>query len=189
MILIRYCVLNEATGNAPSIPQKMYPNVAQKISPTVSVSVPSAPATSKESKRSVTKSQSTQNVSTYNRLDVAPVIEPRNNVDLRREGISGRVTPTMVMSKTSDSRKISNIKDEAEKPLSSVQSVTDVSDIDSRVSDRNTFSSMKNSAFEIPAKEPNYEDDRRFVSGRPEQNVVTESLPSYQLENCMYIFI
>ncbi|KAI3728586.1 hypothetical protein L6452_17224 [Arctium lappa] len=176
-----------STGNVPGIPQKMYPNVVQKINPTASVSVPSAPVTSK---RSVTKTHSTQNVSTFNRIDVAPVIVPRNSmrseqaVDLRREGISGRVMPTMLLSKTSDSRKFSNIKDEVEKPLSSVQSVSDISDTESsRVADRNTFISMKDTSFVIPAKEPNLEDDRCFVSGKPEQNAVTESHPSYQPES------
>lgn len=163
-----------STGNLSGISQKMYPNVVQKTSPTGSVSVPSAPAASK---RSVTKSQSTQNVSSFNRLDVAPVVVPRNNVDLRREGISGRVTPTMVLSKTPDSRKFSNIKDEVEKPLSSVQSVNDVSDTESsRVADRNTFTSTKGLAFEIPVKEPSFEENRC------QQNVVTESVSSYQTE-------
>ncbi|KAM0059565.1 putative transcription factor WD40-like family [Helianthus debilis subsp. tardiflorus] len=163
-----------STGNAASIPQKIYPNVVNKISPTASVSAGSAPTASK---RNVTKSQSTQNVSTFNRLDAAPVIVPRNNVDLRREGISGRVPPTIILSKTSVSRKFTNVKDEAEKPLSSVQSVNDASDIESsRVADRNNFTSMKSMAFEIPAKESSFADDRSH------QNVVTESTPSYQPE-------
>ncbi|XP_076921952.1 katanin p80 WD40 repeat-containing subunit B1 homolog KTN80.4-like [Bidens hawaiensis] len=183
-----------STGNVAGIPQKVYPNAVQKISPTASVSASSAPTASK---RTVTKSQSTQNVSTFNRLDVAPVtknqstqnastfnrldvapvIVPRNNVELRREGISGRVTPTVVLSKTSDSRKFTNIKDEAEKPLSSVQSVSDPSDVESsRVADRNNFTSMKNLAFEIPAKESSFEDDSRH------QNMANESVPSYQPE-------
>ncbi|KAI3812310.1 hypothetical protein L1987_17017 [Smallanthus sonchifolius] len=162
-----------STGNVAGIPQKISPNVVNKISPTSSVSVSSAPTASK---RNVTKSQPTQNVSTFNRLDVAPVIVPRNNVDLRREGISGRVTP-IVMSKTSDSRKCTNIKDEAEKLSSSVQPVSDASDIESsRVADRNNFTSMKNLAFDIPAKESSFEDDRSH------QSVATESVPSYQPE-------
>lgn len=175
-----------STGNAPAISQKMYPNVVQKISPPASVTVPSAPATSK---RSVTKNQSTQNVSTFNRLDVAPVIVPRNNSrseqsgELRREGISGRLMPTMVLSKTSDSRKFSNAKDEGEKPLASGHSVSDLSDTESsRVADRSGFTSMKESGFGNPAKETSFEDDRSSVSGKAEQNVVTESLPSYQPE-------
>ena len=193
MTFINYCLLNEATGNVPGIPQKMYPNVVQKINPTASVSVPSAPVTSK---RSVTKTHSTQSVSNFNRLDVAPVIVPRNSMrseqaaDLRREGISGRVTPTMLISKTSDSRKFSNIKDEVEKPLSSVQSVSDVSDTESsRVAERNTFTSMKDTGLVIPGKESNFDDDRCFVSGKSEQNVVTESQPSYQTEICMYLIL
>ncbi|PWA90139.1 transducin/WD40 repeat-like superfamily protein [Artemisia annua] len=172
-----------STGNVPGISQKTYPNVVQKISPTSSGSLPSAPAASK---RSYTKSQPTQHVSSFSRVDVAPVIVPRNNLrseqalDSRREGISGRMTPTMVMSKTTDSGKLLNVKDEAEKPLSSSQSVSDVSDNESsRVADRNTFTSMKSSAFEIPTKGPSIEDDRCAVSGRPEQNVVTKSQPSF----------
>nr|XP_043607487.1 katanin p80 WD40 repeat-containing subunit B1 homolog KTN80.4-like [Erigeron canadensis] len=167
-----------STGN---VPQKMYPNIVQKISPTGSISSPSAPAVLK---RSGAKSQSTQNVSsTFSRLDVAPVIVPRNNVDSRREGLPGRVTPTMVMSKPPDSRKLSNIKDEAEKPPSSVQSVTDASDIDSsRVADGISFNSLKDSAFGKTAKGTGFEDDRCVVSGKPEPNVVTESLPSNQIE-------
>ncbi|KAJ9549271.1 hypothetical protein OSB04_021814 [Centaurea solstitialis] len=173
-----------STGNAPGIPQKMYPNVVQKTNPTPSVTVPSAPVISK---RSVTKTHSTQSVSTFNRLDVAPVIVPRNSmraaeqaVDLRREGISGRLTPTMVMSRASDSRKFSNVKDEVEKPQSSVSDVSDTES--SRVGDRNTFTSTKDTGFVVPAKEQNFDDDRCFVSGKPEQNVVTESQPGYQIE-------
>ncbi|KAL8201439.1 hypothetical protein R6Q57_012778 [Mikania cordata] len=165
---------NSSTGNVAGVPQKIYPNVINKISPTASVSVSSAPAVSK---RNVTKNQLTQNVSTFSRLDVAPVIVPRNNVDLRKDGISGRVTPTILLSKTSDSRKFTNIKDEAEKPLSSVQPVSDASDFEtSRVADRNNFTSMKNLAFEIPAKDSSFEDDRSH------QNAENESIPSYQPE-------
>lgn len=172
-----------STGSVPAISQKMYPNVVQKISQTPSVTVPSGPATSK---RSVAKNQSTQNVSSFNRLDVAPVIVPRNNmrseqgVDIRREGISGRVMPTMVLSKTSDSRKFSNVKDEGEKAGSSVSDVSDSES--SRVADRSGFTSMKDSSFVIPAKDTSFEDERSSVSGKVEQNVVTESGPSYQPE-------
>ncbi|KAL4569969.1 hypothetical protein LXL04_025618 [Taraxacum kok-saghyz] len=158
-----------STGTVPAISQKMYPNVVQKISPPVSVAVP---------KRNVTKTTSTQNVSTFNRLDVAPVIVPRNNPrseqssEVRREGISGRTTPTMVLSKPSDSRKFQNVKDEGEKAVSS--SVSDVSDTESsRIGDRSGFGSMKETSFE---------DDRNCGSGKIEQNVVTESLPTYQPE-------
>ncbi|XP_071702027.1 katanin p80 WD40 repeat-containing subunit B1 homolog KTN80.4-like isoform X2 [Rutidosis leptorrhynchoides] len=155
-----------STGN---IPQKMYPNVVQKISPTGSVSVTSAQAASK---RNATKSQPTQIVSTFN---IAPVVVPRNNVELRREGNYGRVTtPTMVQSKTPDSRKFSNLKDETDKPLSSVNDVSDTES--SRIADRNGFTSPKGLAFEIPAKEPSFEENRF------QQNVVNESGSNYQTE-------
>nr|GEU51381.1 katanin p80 WD40 repeat-containing subunit B1 homolog isoform X1 [Tanacetum cinerariifolium] len=120
-------------------------------------SLPSAPATSK---RSYTKSQPTQRVSSFNRVDVAPVIVPRNNLrpeqalDSMGEGIYGRITPTMPVSDVSDNES-------------------------SRVADRNTFTSMKSSDFEIPAKGPNIEDDKYVVSGRPVHNVVTKLQPSF----------
>ncbi|XP_071692470.1 katanin p80 WD40 repeat-containing subunit B1 homolog KTN80.3-like [Rutidosis leptorrhynchoides] len=160
-----------STGKLPAISQKMYPNVVQKISPTASVSVPSALAASK---RNATKSQPTQIMSTFNRLDVAPVVVPRNNLDLKREGVSGRVTPTMVLSKSPDSRKFLNIKDEADKSLSSVNNVSDVES--SRVAERNAFTSTKGLAFEIPAKETSFEENKL------QQNLVTESGSNYQTE-------
>ncbi|MBA0804318.1 hypothetical protein Gohar_003907, partial [Gossypium harknessii] len=88
-----FCIMVEATGNVPDTPQRVNLNTAPKTTQPNSVTVPSGAAP----KRSSMRTSSSVNAPNFNKLDVIPVIVPRNDmrleqaVESRKEvGISGR---------------------------------------------------------------------------------------------------
>ncbi|KAK3004134.1 hypothetical protein RJ639_018988, partial [Escallonia herrerae] len=114
--------------------------------------------------------------------DVVPVVVPRNTprleqaAEARKEGVTGRIMPLSLHSKTPDLRKFSNIRDDLERPVASEQSEPEVSKATELSGVGNNFSALKSSAG-FPAVERNVKDDKCSVSGK---HLMTESLASYQ---------
>jgi len=115
--------LHEASGSAPSTPQRINLNSGPKTVPGGSTTVVNTTA----QKRSSLKSHTTSNVPIVNKSDIIPVIVPRTSLrssepvaDSRKEvGVAGRTMPFPLQSKATDMRKFPNNRDDMDKPLPS----------------------------------------------------------------------
>ncbi|XP_057478052.1 katanin p80 WD40 repeat-containing subunit B1 homolog KTN80.3-like isoform X1 [Actinidia eriantha] len=165
-----------STGNVPGTPQKV-------ISTTGSVSIPGAPAL----KRNTAKVQSTANASFFNGSDAISVVVSRNNgrleqaAESRKEGVTGKMMPLSLQSKTSDFRKFSNVNDDLERPAPTVHPETDGLKAAELCGGANTNPSpaLKRSAGGVPEAEMIVKENRCIVSGRLGMNLKLESLASH----------
>lgn len=182
----------KAPGSVPATPQRISLNASPKTIPASSVAVPSGTAP----KRNSTKVLSTASVSVVNKLDVIPVIVPRTNMrseqaaESRREvSVAGRAMPFTFQSKASDFRKFPNIRDEVDKPVVSVVPELTGSETDElgNGADGNLFHAVKSSIQGISAAGKSMKDERFIGYGKQEVNSMTETVASYQHENCMYL--
>lgn len=112
--------LHEATGSAPSTPQRINLNSGPKTVPGSSTTVLNTTA----QKKSSLKSHSTSSVPLINKSDIVPVIVPRTSMrsepvaDSRKEvGVAGRTMPFPLQTKAADMRKFLNNRDDVDKPL------------------------------------------------------------------------
>jgi len=135
---------HEATGSAPSTPQRINLNPGPKTVPGGSTTVLNATA----QKRSSLKSHTTSSVPLVNKSDIIPVIVPRTSLrsepvaDSRKEvGVAGRTMPFPLQSKAADMRKFSNNRDDVDKPLPSppTESAPSKGSELSSFADRNNF--------------------------------------------------
>ncbi|RXH79026.1 hypothetical protein DVH24_040173 [Malus domestica] len=179
--------LNEATGSFPVTPQRINLNSSPKTIAASSVAVPTVTTL----KRSSTKTHSTANIPTFNKSDVIPVIVPRTSMrselsaESRKEvGIAGRPLAFSLQSKATDLRKLSNSREEVDKPaVSSVSESPASKAIElSSAADKNGFSTVINSTREIHA-EKNTKDDICFGPGKHETSSMMEPTASYQHES------
>lgn len=182
----------EAPGSVPATPQRIGLNASPKTIPASSVAVPCGTAP----KRNSTKVLSTASVPVINKLDVIPVIVPRTNMrseqaaESRREvSVAGRAMPFTFQSKASDFRKFPNIRDEVDKPIvSGVPEFTGSKAVElGNGADRNIFHAVKSLNQGLSAAEKSMKDDRFVGSGKQEVNSMTETVASYQHENCVYL--
>ncbi|CAL5430125.1 unnamed protein product [Camellia sinensis] len=173
-----------STGSVPGTPQRVISNTGPKTTPISSISVPGAATL----KRGTGKVHLTANPSFFNGSDVIPVVVPRNNgrfeqaAESRKEGVAGRMMPLSMQSKTSDFLKLSNIRDDLDRPIASDHSEMDgfkTTEL-SGVANRNVFPAVKSSDAGIPEGEMNVKVDRRIVSGRVGMNLMPEPLASFQ---------
>jgi katanin p80 WD40 repeat-containing subunit B1 len=111
--------LNEATGSAPSTPQRVNSNSGSKTVSGGSTAVLNATT----QKRSSLKSHTTSSVSLINKSDIIPVIVPRTSTrsepvaDFRKEvGVAGTSMPLSLQSRAVDIRKFTNSRDDVDKP-------------------------------------------------------------------------
>lgn len=147
--------LLEATGSAPSTPQKISLNSGPKTVSGGLTAVPNATA----QKRSSLRSHSMSSVSVNNKSDVIPVIVPRSNsgrsepvAESRKEvGVSGRMMPFSLQSKAADLRNFGN-RDEVDKPhISPVsESPASIGGQLSTVAEKNYFPAAISSTQGIP---------------------------------------
>jgi len=112
-------LLHEATGSAPSTPQRTNSNSGSKTVSGGSTAVLNSTA----QKRSSLKSHTTSSVPLINRSDIIPVIVPRTSTrpepvaDSRKEfGVAGTTMPLSLQSKAVDIRKFTNNRDDVDKP-------------------------------------------------------------------------
>jgi len=112
-------LLHEATGSAPSTPQRINSNSGSKTVSGGSTAVLNSTA----QKRSSLKSHTTSSVPLINRSDIIPVIVPRTSTrpepvaDSRKEvGVAGTTMPLSLQSKAVDIRKFTNNRDDVDKP-------------------------------------------------------------------------
>jgi katanin p80 WD40 repeat-containing subunit B1 len=121
--------LREATGSAPSTPQRINLNSGPKRVSGGSTAMLNTTA----QKRSSLKSHTTSSVPVINKSDIIPVIVPRTTstrpepvADSRKElGLAGRTMPFSLQSKAADTCKFPNSRDDVDKPAFS--SVTESS--------------------------------------------------------------
>ncbi|KAK3004770.1 hypothetical protein RJ639_018305 [Escallonia herrerae] len=171
-----------STGTVPGTPQRVNLSAGLRTAPITSVAVPTAAAP----KRNASKILPAANISIFSRSDVVPVVVPRNTprleqaAEARKEGVTGRIMPLSLHSKTPDLRKFSNIRDDLERPVASEQPEPEVSKATELSGVGNNFSALKSSAG-FPAVERNVKDDKCSVSGK---HLMTESLASYQHGSC-----
>lgn len=167
-------------------------NSSPKTIAATSAAVPSATTL----KRSSTKINSTANLPSFNKSDVIPVIVPRTSIrselpaESRKEaGVSGRTLAFSLQSKATDFRKLSNSREEVDKPT--VSSVSDSAASKatelSSAADKNGFSTVISSTQGIHTAERNTKDDRYFGPGKHETSSMVEATASYQHESCMYL--
>ncbi|KAK2986004.1 hypothetical protein RJ640_024400 [Escallonia rubra] len=167
-----------STGTVPGTPQRVNLSAGLRTAPVTSVAVPTAAAP----KRNASKILPAANISIFSRSDVVPVVVPRNTprleqaAEARKEGVTGRIMPLSLHSKTPDLRKFSNIRDDLERPVASEQSEPEVSKATELSGVGNNFSALKSLAG-FPAVERNVKDDKCTVSGK---HLMTESLANYQ---------
>lgn len=177
-----------STGNVPGTPQRINLNSSPKTIAASSAAVPSATAL----KRSSTKINSTANLQTFNKSDVIPVIVPRTSIrselpaESRKEaGGSGRTLAFSLQSKATDFRKLSNSREEVDKPT--VSSVSDSAASKatelSNAADKNGFSTVISSTQGIHTAERNTKDDRYFGPGKHETSSMMEATASHQHES------
>ncbi|XP_047341054.1 katanin p80 WD40 repeat-containing subunit B1 homolog KTN80.4 [Impatiens glandulifera] len=175
-----------STGSIPST-QKIIPNNNSKVTPAPapasSVTVPGAIAP----KRNTVKVQPTISSSVFNRSEVIPVIIPRHNglldvAESKKEITGGRRVPISMQTKTSDLRKISNVREEPEKPSVTMQSEAETVKITelSNMMDKNAFPAAKGSLSGVSENEVNVKDVRCTSSGRYRTNSLQETLSTYQ---------
>ncbi|XP_074308103.1 katanin p80 WD40 repeat-containing subunit B1 homolog KTN80.3-like isoform X2 [Silene latifolia] len=113
-----------ANPAVPGTPQRMNLSTSPKNTlPSTAVS------STVVQKRSSSRTQSTANASTYNKYDILPIIVPRNDArseqpEIKREVFSRRTALHPVQSKYSDTRRFSHATEEAEGPVTAVQSET-----------------------------------------------------------------
>lgn len=147
--------MHEATGSAPSTPQRINPNSGPKTVSGGSTAVHNATA----QKRGSLKSQTTSGVPLINKSDTIPVIVPRTTLrsepvaDSRKEvGVSGTTMPLSLQSKAVDIRKYSNSRDDEDKlPFSLVaESASSKSSESSGFADKNNFPASVSSTQGIP---------------------------------------
>ncbi|XP_028947769.1 katanin p80 WD40 repeat-containing subunit B1 homolog KTN80.3 isoform X3 [Malus domestica] len=176
-----------STGSFPVTPQRINLNSSPKTIAASSVAVPTVTTL----KRSSTKTHSTANIPTFNKSDVIPVIVPRTSMrselsaESRKEvGIAGRPLAFSLQSKATDLRKLSNSREEVDKPaVSSVSESPASKAIElSSAADKNGFSTVINSTREIHA-EKNTKDDICFGPGKHETSSMMEPTASYQHES------
>ncbi|KAB2624030.1 katanin p80 WD40 repeat-containing subunit B1-like protein [Pyrus ussuriensis x Pyrus communis] len=176
-----------STGIVPGAPQRINMNSSPKTIVASSVAVPNASTL----KRSSTKTHSTANIPTFNKSDVIPVIVPRTSMrselsaESRKEvSVAGRPLAFSLQSKATDLRKLSNNREEVDKPaVSSVSESPASKAIElSSAADKNGFSTVINSTREIHA-EKNTKDDICFGPGKLETSSMMEPTASYQHES------
>lgn len=167
--------MTEATGNVPGTPQRVALNTGPKSGATHSASI---------LKRSSVKAQSSPSIQ---------IFVPRNNprqeqaADPRKEistSGSGRSTPFPLHSKTADFLKLSNGREEFERPNSYTESgsVGCKSTELSEATDQNFISADDGLNPAIPVSERN--DARGVAPGKHRMNSSMEPTPSYPRETC-----
>lgn len=135
--------LHEATGSAPSTPQRINLNSGPKTVPGGSTTVLNTTA----QKKSSLKSHTTSSAPLINKSDIIPIIVPRTSMrsepvaDSRKEvGVSGRTMPFPLQSKAEDIHKFPNNRDDVDKPLSPVNESAASKGIElSGFADKNNF--------------------------------------------------
>lgn len=149
--------LFEATGSAPSTPQRISLNSGPK---TVSGSLTTVPIATAQ-KRSSLRSHSTSNVPIINKSDIIPVVVPRSSgrsepvAEPRKEdGVFGRMMPLSLQSKAADLHNFP-IRDEVDKPhIPPVsESAASMGGQLSTVADKNFFPTAVSSTQGIPNSE------------------------------------
>lgn len=180
---------DKATGTAPVTPQRVNPNVISKTTTVSSLVVPAATAP----KRNPTKIHSTSNASSFNSSDVVPVIVPRTNArleqaaELRREGLSGRMTSLSLQPKASEFRKFSETKDDVERPSVSGESETDVlKATEYSGAEGNILPAVKTTRTGFPVAERNIKYDRSTNSAKIQMRLMTDAPSSQFHESCTY---
>ncbi|PHT26195.1 Katanin p80 WD40 repeat-containing subunit B1 [Capsicum baccatum] len=175
------------TANAPGTPQRINLSVSSKAPPISTTAVPNTTGL----KRNPAKTQSAANSSIANRSEVLPVIVPRNNdrmeqaSESRKEGITTRAMQQSLQTKVSDLRKFPMLKEDH--GGSNAESESDIEvpkAIEfSSVADKNDFPSVKCSILGAAGIERNVEDDKSFVSTKPEALFGPELLSRNNNEN------
>ncbi|XP_050223134.1 katanin p80 WD40 repeat-containing subunit B1 homolog KTN80.3-like isoform X2 [Mercurialis annua] len=176
-----------STGNVPGTPQRVSLNTGIRTNLSGPITVNAAAP-----KRNSTKTQPATNVPVLNKVDVTPVIVPRNTTrpelvaESRKEfGIAGRTMPFSLQSKASDYRKISNSRDDMDQPtISAPSDITSVkSTALSRIADRTIISTAKGSIHGTSTADRNVKEDRPLGLGKQDSNPLAEPPISYQEDN------
>ncbi|XP_057482021.1 katanin p80 WD40 repeat-containing subunit B1 homolog KTN80.4-like [Actinidia eriantha] len=183
-----------STGNVSGTPQRAISTTGPKTTVVSSVSIPGAPAL----KRNTAKIQSTANASFFNGSDAISVV-PRNNERLeqaaesRKEGVTGKMMPLPLQSKTSDFRKFSSVNDDLERPAASVHHETDGLKAAELCGVTNIIyinpPALKRSAGGVPEAEMIVKENRCIVSGRLGMNLKQEPLASHGHDSSMYAIL
>lgn len=111
--------MHEATGSAPSTPQRINLNSGSRTVSGGSTTVFNPTS----QKRSSLKSHTTSNVPLIGKSDIIPIIVPRTSMrsdpvaDSRKDvGVTGNTMPLSMQSKAVDVRKYPNSRDDVDKP-------------------------------------------------------------------------
>ncbi|KAK6931804.1 Katanin p80 subunit, C-terminal [Dillenia turbinata] len=179
--LVKETKVLASSGSVPGTPQRVNLSTGAKTTPIVT-----AP------KRSNLKAHTT-NPSVFNKSDIVPVIVPRTSMrsdqasESRNEvgGVVARTMPFSLQSKVAKIKKLSNSRDDLEKPPVNAQSDNmgpKVAEL-TGVGDRMTLPSIKSPTQRISVVERTEKDDPFTNSGKSDSNSIVEPPASYPHES------